>query len=790
MYKTFYEDLPVVPLRGLVVLPGELLNFDAGRAKSVKALEVAFNNDSLIFISAQKDARISEITTEDINTWGVVCRVRQLVRTPGDSMRVLVEGISRAEVVAYSFVEPYFSAALRCPNNIPLDPIKGEALRRRIRKLVKEYAQYSPKLNQDAIATIESMTDNGNYADAVANALIQKNEERQQLLEEADPAERMELLVLLLSKEIEVMRIDKRISLEVKKQVDKNQKEYYLREQIKAIRHELGEDEQKEADEFKLRMQKKKFPENVSERLKKEIARFSELPAGSHEAPMTRQYIECLLDLPWEEVSDDNVDIKNARKILDEDHFGLEKTKQRIIEHLAVANLTGKLNGQIICLVGPPGVGKTSISESIARALNRKFARMSLGGIKDESEIRGHRRTYIGAMPGRIIAAMRQAGTINPVLLFDEIDKLSNDYHGDPASAMLEVLDSAQNHAFRDHFLELPYDLSKVMFITTANGYDGIPRALRDRMEIIEVPSYLETEKLEIAKRHLLPQQLEKHGIKRSNLAISDTVMDCIISGYTSESGVRELSRMLAGICRKAACEIAEGRTRIKLTQQKLHEYLGQPKYRRDIVSKKSEIGLANGLAWTSVGGVTLEVETQVTDGQGQLQLTGMLGDVMQESAKAALTFVKAHLSDLNMPDDYLSSHNVHVHVPEGATPKDGPSAGITMATSMASAISGIPVKAGIAMTGEITLRGRVLPIGGLREKLLAATRAGLYTVIIPTQNRTDLEEISKEILDQVKIIFADDAMTVLEAALGFQHKKQSIERIHIASSERPSAVQ
>ena len=529
----------------------------------------------------------------------------------------------------------------------------------------------------------------------------------------------------------------------------------------------------------------------MQERLEKEIRRLEELPTGSHESPVARSYIECLLELPWSEKSDDNLDVANARRILEEDHYGLDKVKERVLEHIAVSRLTGKVNGQILCFVGPPGVGKTSISSSIARAVGRKFIRMSLGGIRDEAEIRGHRRTYIGAMPGRIIAAMRQAGTMNPVILFDEIDKLASDYRGDPASALLEVLDSAQNFAFRDHFVELPYDLSQVMFITTANSKDTIPRPLLDRMEVIDVPSYLEMEKVEIARRHLLPKQMEKHGLKKAMLTVPDQILPELIRNYTAEAGVRELERTLAAVCRKAACEIAEqGKSRIRLTKPRLTEYLGQPKYAHLAAEREDAVGMANGLAWTAVGGETLTIEAQVLRGSGQVQATGKLGDVMQESARAALTFVRAHAEELGIEEDFLSRSDLHVHVPEGAVPKDGPSAGITMMTAMASALTGIPVKAGVAMTGEITLRGHVLPIGGLREKLLAALRAGMHTAIIPAENRKDMEEVPEEVKGALHIVYASEAMAVLKAAL--RHMPAAERPVHIpaAKAGQPLAIQ
>jgi len=790
--NAIYEHIPVVPLRGLVVLPGELLHFDAGRQGSVKALTAAAEDGSLVFLTSQKDVRKNEVGRDDIYRIGTVCRIRQVLNLPGDAMRVLVHGICRARFTSLEHGE-YLTADAVQLDAPPYDETEAEALRRRLAKALGEYVALSTKLTADTAESVSRTEDAGAFADAVANVTLGKAEQRQHVLECFDVLDRLRETLTLVLGEIDVLRVDRRISQEVKRRVDKNQKEYYLREQIKAIRAELGETDQAEADLFLERLEKKDMPDALRETVKKEIDRFRELPAGSHEQPQMRNYIECMLDLPWTEQTQDDLDLAHARAVLDADHYGLEKVKDRIVEHLAVARLTGKVTGQILCFVGPPGVGKTSVSESIARALGRNFVRMSLGGVHDEAEIRGHRRTYIGAMPGRVIAAMRQAGSVNPVLLFDEIDKLTSDMRGDPASAMLEVLDSAQNHAFRDHFLEVPYDLSKVMFITTANSTDTIPRPLLDRMEVIEVPSYLENEKREIAKRHLLPRQMEKHGLKKSMLSIPDEVMRELIRGYTREAGVRSLERTLAKVCRKAACEIGEGKTRVRLTPQRMKEYLGPVRYLDVAAHKEDMAGVVNGLAWTSVGGELLEVEVQAVPGSGQVILTGKLGDVMQESARAALTFLKAHAEVLGIPMP-LDKRDIHVHVPEGAVPKDGPSAGVTIMTAIASALTGIPARADVAMTGEITLRGRVLPIGGLREKLLAAARAGMTKVIIPEENRKDLFEVPAEVRDALRIVFARDAMCVLAEALtrmpGGEEACAEVLPLHVPAHGRPGAIQ
>ena len=756
--------MPVVPLRGLIVLPGELLHFDAGRAESRRALAAAAREDGLVYISSQRDARKNEVTGEDLYDMGVICRVRQTLTLPGDTVRVLVQGIIRATAEEFQTGE-YMTALVRAAREIPAEAVAAEALRRRLAAALIDYTARAPRISPDALDAILRSDGAAQFTDAVANAVMTKTEQRQNVLEMLDVETRMKYALAAVLAETEILRIDRRIQQQVKQNIDKNQKEYFLREQMKVIRRELGEDAENEADTFLAALEKKSMPDAVKKALEREINRFRDLPGGSHEAPQMRNYIECMLELPWTEQTRDNLDLERAKKVLDEDHYGLEKVKQRIVEHIAVARLTGKINGQILCLVGPPGVGKTSIAHSVARALGRNFVRMSLGGIHDEAEIRGHRRTYIGAMPGRVIAAMRKAGTVNPLILFDEIDKLTSDLRGDPAAAMLEVLDSAQNFAFRDHFLEVDYDLSKVMFITTANALDTIPRPLLDRMEVIELSGYMEYEKLEIAKRHLLPKQLEKHGMKKGMLNIPDETMLTLIRSYTREAGVRELERVLAAVCRKAACEIGAGKKRVRMTPQRLGEYLGLARYTHNAAEKENAVGMVNGLAWTSAGGELLQVEAQVIPGGGHVILTGKLGEVMQESARAALTFIKAH-ADAYGIDIALGNRDIHVHVPEGAVPKDGPSAGITIMTAMASALTGAPVRAGVAMTGEITLRGHVLPIGGLREKLLAAVRAGITEVIVPEANRKDVAEVPALIREALTIHFVDSASKVLLLAL------------------------
>ena len=776
MKIALYKNIPVIPLRGLVVLPYSAMSFDVGREKSVLAAKAAMEGDGLVMLTSQHDAKQLEATKNNIYTCGCLCRIKGSEKLEGGSLRVLVSGQCRAKITAFIENDAYLCAEVESYENEA--PSAAESLSD-LRKLIEEKCeQYVSMIGNSQLKTTLSFigrsANDVEYAYRVANVFLLEPADRQTILEADSYTERAIELVNMLGREAEVIKIKQLIDNNVKQQIDKNQREYFLREQMKAVRKELGEDEQSEADEFRRRLGEKTFPDEIRKKLEKEIERFAMLPASSHETPSMRTYIDTLLSLPFTEMSEDDLDIDHARKVLDDDHYGLEKVKERILEFIAVAKLTGKVNGQIICFVGPPGVGKTSISSSIAKALGREFVRMSLGGIHDEAEIRGHRRTYIGAMPGRIIAAMRQAQTVNPVLLFDEIDKLGADsFHGDPAAAMLEVLDSAQNFEFRDHFLEMPYDLSKVLFITTANDRSGIPRPLLDRMEIIEVPSYLANEKVEIALRHLVPRQLEKNGFKKSMLSVPRESVSDIINGYTRESGVRSLERCIATVCRKAAVDIAGGKKRVTVTKKKVEEYLGAPRFTFDPADKEPQVGLVNGLAWTSVGGEMLTVEVAVLPGTGKVQLTGQLGNVMQESAQAAITCIRERAQMLELDSDFYGKTDIHIHLPEGAIPKDGPSAGITMFTAVTSALTGIPVRAGLAMTGEITLRGRVLPIGGLREKLLAAVRAGIDTVLIPEKNRKDLRDVPTDILDALNIICVNTADEVLEHALTARPEKR-----------------
>lgn len=763
--QKIYKNIPVIPLRGLVIFPGSQLHFDVGREKSLKALQASVQGDSFVFLVAQKEFNKLDASLEDVYSVGVVSKIQHALSLPDETCRVLAKGVARARLNKPVSDEPYLEAEVSLVEDEPIKPATAAAIRRKIMKSARQFAQYGG-VNSDMLLGVERIEDDGAFTDAAADFSVKETEERQEILEQLSVLERMKRVIGIIERETEYSRIDMEITEQVKKQIDSNQREYYLREKLRAVRKKLGEGEDSQADEYRERMEKKSLPPKVRAKLEQEINRMSMLPPGSHEAPGMMNYVECVLDLPWTEESGGEADIGRARAVLDEDHYGLKKVKERIVEYLAVGKLTGKINGQILCFVGPPGVGKTSICASIARALSKNFERMSLGGINDESEIRGHRRTYIGAMPGRIIAAMRRAGTVNPVILFDEIDKLSKDHRGDPAAAMLEALDSAQNFAFQDHFLELPYDLSRVMFLTTANGKETIPPPLLDRLEVIELEGYIETEKAQIARRHLIPKQIEKHGLRKSALTIPETVVYDIIRGYTSESGVRELERAIAAVCRKAACEFAGGKkSRITLTARKLESYLGRPKHINKAASG-GQVGVVNGLAWTAAGGTVLQIEAQPTPGSGRLEITGKLGEVMQESVKTALTFIRANAARLNIPENFLEKYDLHVHVPDGATPKDGPSAGITIATAIASALTGIPPRPLTAMTGEITLRGRILAVGGLREKLLAAVRAGVHTVIIPEDNRADLDDVPEQIRAALNIVMLKDGWSVLEAAL------------------------
>ncbi len=762
--------LPLLPLRGLTVFPFMTLYFDVGRQKSIKALEEAMINDQLIFLVAQKDASSDSPDVDDIYSIGTISKVKQLLKLQGDTIRVLVEGISRAEIKNVVQKEPFFSVEVLEPEtDEKFDTNEIEALKRRLVSMFEGYVKLSGKVSPDAALTVSDIDNISQISDIIANNIPLKLEQKQQILSEFHPLRRIEKLLQILYQETEILEIEKDINSKVRKQIDKVQKEYYLREQMKAIQTELGDKEgvTGEVEEYKSRIQEAGFPEDVEKKVLKELDRLLKTPQGSAEGSVIRTYIDWIFDLPWSKTTDEIIDLGFAEEVLDQDHYGLIKVKERIIEYLAVQKLKNSLKGPILCLVGPPGVGKTSIAKSIAKALNRNYVRISLGGVKDESEIRGHRRTYVGSMPGRIIAALKQAGSNNPLILLDEIDKMSSDFRGDPASAMLEVLDSEQNFAFRDHYLELPFSLSNVLFLTTANSLDTVPRPLLDRMEVLELSSYTEEDKANIAMKYLLPKQIELHGLTSRNLKIDEETIRDVINFYTKEAGVRNLEREIGAICRKVAKAIvSENRRTITISRSNLDKYLGIKKFRFDYANEHDEIGIATGLAWTSVGGVTLSIEVNIMPGNGKLELTGHLGDVMKESAKAAISFIRSVCKELKISEDFYEKNDIHIHVPEGATPKDGPSAGITLATAMVSALSGVPVDRKVAMTGEITLRGRVLPIGGLKEKVLAAHRAGIETVIIPIDNKKDIDDIPENVRKSLKFICASDMKTVLKNAL------------------------
>ena len=758
--------MPVVPLRGMAVLPGEVIHVDIGRPKTLHAIEQAVTGDGFALFCAQMDPKPTEIDEKDFEHTGTVCKLRQVFKIQGDTIRLLVIGVRRARIRAIRDTEPCFRAEVEyLPETEPTGNL-ADALRRKLTEAFEAYARRQSRLTAEQRENVLRTEGFGAFTDAIGRHGAVKLADKQALIAETDATERAYTLLALLERESAVLDLEKTIAGKVKAAVDANQRDFVLREQLKAVKEELGEAEEDIAKEYRARMEKKTFPESVKAKLEKEITRFETLPRGSHEQPMMQSYIECILDLPWTETTEDNLDLNHAREVLDSGHYGMEKIKKRILEMLAVQKLTGNPQGQILCLVGPPGVGKTSIASAIAEAMGRKFVRMSLGGVHDESEIRGHRRTYIGAQPGRVIEAMRHAGTVNPLLLFDEIDKLSAGVNGDPSAAMLEVLDSAQNSTFADHFLEIPYDLSRCILMTTANDAGAIPGPLRDRMEMIEVPGYLFSEKTEIAKRHLLPRQMRKNGVTKSRIRLEDKALERLIDGYTREAGVRQLERELGSVCRKVACELVEGKKRVTVSVNKLTEWLGPVKFRRETAAATPRVGEVTGLAWTSVGGETLDIEVAVMPGKGVLQLTGQLGDVMQESARAALTYIRAHAAEYGIPDKLFETRDVHIHVPEGAIPKDGPSAGIAIMTALTSALSGVPTRAGIAMTGEITLIGHVLPIGGLREKLLAAVQAGIQRVLLPEKNRESLFDVPEGIKEKLDIRFVSEAAEVLRLAL------------------------
>lgn len=767
--KSKGRRFPLLPLRGLLVYPSMVLHLDVGREKSVRALEKAMVEDNLILLCSQSEVNIEEPGQEDIFRVGTVANVRQMLKLPNGTIRVLVEGVERAEIIHYTDNEDYYEVMAReLPEQEDVDQ-ESDALMRSVLSQFEHYITLSKKVTPETLAAVSDIEEPGRLADVITSHLALKIKDKQEILETVDVSKRLEKLLDILNNEREVLELERKISQRVKKQMEKTQKEYYLREQMKAIQKELGEKEGRagEADELRAKMEEKQLPERVQEKILKEIDRLEKMPASSAEGSVIRNYVDWLLGLPWSESTEDDLDIRKAEEVLDADHYGLEKPKERVLEYLAVQKLVKGLKGPILCLVGPPGVGKTSLARSIARSLNRKFVRISLGGVRDEAEIRGHRRTYVGAMPGRIIQGMKTAGSINPVFLLDEIDKMAADFRGDPSAALLEVLDPEQNNTFSDHFVELPFDLSNVMFVTTANVVHNIPRPLLDRMEMLFIPGYTELEKLQIASRYLLPKQRKNHGLEEEQLSIKDDTLLKIVREYTRESGVRNLEQQIAALCRKAAKQIvSEEKERVSILPEELKDYLGAAKFRYGMAELEDQIGTVTGLAWTEVGGDTLLIEVTVVQGSGKLTLTGQLGDVMKESAQAAFSYTRSKAEELGLAPDFHEKNDIHIHIPEGAIPKDGPSAGITIATALISALTKRYVSKHVAMTGEITLRGRVLPIGGLKEKSLAAHRAGYKKILMPKDNERDLKDIPESVRNDVEFVPVSHMDQVLKHAL------------------------
>ena len=762
--------IPALALRGLVIFPGMLLQFDVGRRKSILALEKAMEENQLIFLVAQRDLSDNDPTGDQIFSVGVVAKIKQVIRRSDEGVRLFAEGLYRAEISSIASENPFFLMNLNRLETMSSRPTRrSEALIRYTQNLFEQFIQNYSHIPPDIVIGVVQKKDCGELADYIASNIMFDFEEKQTILEELRPVRRLEKLANFLKKETQVLSIESQISEKAKEQIDRNQREYFLREQMKAISYELGEDDdpQQEADDLRDRIEKLGLPKLQHDKLVKECDRLSKMPEGSHEGSVIVSYLETCLELPWNTASREHIDLKRAKKVLDRDHYGLDKVKERILEILAVKKLSPDIRGQIICLVGPPGVGKTSIAHSIAEAIGRKYVRVSLGGVRDESDIIGHRRTYIGSMPGRIINALKQAGTNNPLILLDEIDKMGNNFRGDPSSALLEVLDSEQNTAFYDHYIDMPFDLSSVLFITTANDASAIPEPLYDRMDVITLGSYTHLEKFNIAVKHLIPKQLKKNGIRPAQLRIAPSTVHKLIDGYTREAGVRALERQLASLCRKCAKYFVEDpKARIVVTPKKLAELLGPEKYKDENAGRQDMVGLVNGLAWTSVGGTLLPIEVAVMDGSGKLELTGSLGDVMKESARTAISCIRTRASTLGISHDFYTKYDIHIHAPEGAIPKDGPSAGTAMATAITSALTNIPVRHDVAMTGEITLLGRVLPIGGLKEKTMAAYRSGIRTVIIPADNVSDLEEIDSAVKNSIQFKPVEKIDQVLRIAL------------------------
>lgn len=788
-YKTEKKTLPLIPLRGLSIFPHMVIHFDVGRGTSISALDEAMLDDSNVILCTQKDAKIDKPEVDDFYHLGTVVKIKQMLKLPGGTIRVLVEGINRGKIENIVQTKPHFIADISEliyeddkseedkseEDKAEVDrfeeekDINLEAAQRLVISDFEEYLSYSDKISSDILVTIGDIENPGRLADMISSYIYLKTEDNQKILEALDLYDRLEILHVILTEEIEVLKIEDKINQRVKGQINKVQKEHYLREQIKAIQKELGQDEDSiaESEEYEMKIKKLKLPKDINDKVLKEVGRLKKISSHSPETGVIRTYLDWIIDLPWNKETKEKIDLKRSRDILNEDHYGLKEVKERILEFIAIRKLTDSMKGPIICLVGPPGVGKTSIAKSISRSLNRKFVRMSFGGVRDEAEIRGHRRTYIGSMPGSIINQLKKAKSKNPVFLFDEIDKIANDYRGDPASALLEVLDPEQNSTFTDHYLDIPFDLSKILFLTTANTTESIPAPLLDRMEVIRISGYTEEEKLQIALNYLIPKQLKEHGLKEENLELSEVALKIVISNYTKEAGVRNLERNIANICRKAAKRIVEEDIEtVRIHKGNLSNYLGAKKFRFDTLVEKNQVGVANGLAWTRVGGETLSIEVNTMKGTGKIQLTGKLGDVMKESAMAGISYIRANSDKLGIETDFYKNMDIHIHVPEGAIPKDGPSAGITIATAVVSELTNRPINREVAMTGEITLRGRVLPIGGLKEKALAANRMGIKKIILSHENEKDLDEIPDKVRKKIDFVLVKSMEEVLENAL------------------------
>ncbi|RFB64832.1 endopeptidase La [Bacillus thuringiensis] len=761
--------VPLLPLRGVLVYPTMVLHLDVGRDKSIQALEQAAMDENIIFLAMQKEMNIDDPKEDDIYSVGTVAKVKQMLKLPNGTLRVLVEGLHRAEVIEFIEEENIVQVSIKTVTEEVEDDLEEKALMRTLLEHFEQYIKVSKKVSNETFATVADVEEPGRLADLIASHLPIKTKQKQEILEIVSVKERLHTLISIIQDEQELLSLEKKIGQKVKRSMERTQKEYFLREQMKAIQTELGDKEGKggEVEELREKIEQSGMPEETMKAALKELDRYEKLPVSSAESGVIRNYIDWLLALPWTEATEDIIDLAHSEEILNNDHYGLEKVKERVLEYLAVQKLTNSLKGPILCLVGPPGVGKTSLARSIATSLNRNFVRVSLGGVRDESEIRGHRRTYVGAMPGRIIQGMKKAKTVNPVFLLDEIDKMSNDFRGDPSAALLEVLDPEQNHNFSDHYIEEPYDLSKVMFVATANTLSSIPGPLLDRMEIISIAGYTELEKVHIAREHLLPKQLKEHGLRKGNLQVRDEALLEIIRYYTREAGVRTLERQIAKVCRKVAKIIVTAeRKRIVVTEKKIVDLLGKHIFRYGQAEKTDQVGMATGLAYTAAGGDTLAIEVSVAPGKGKLILTGKLGDVMKESAQAAFSYIRSRAEELQIDPNFHEKNDIHIHVPEGAVPKDGPSAGITMATALISALTGIPVSKEVGMTGEITLRGRVLPIGGLKEKTLSAHRAGLTKIILPAENEKDLDDIPESVKENLTFVLASHLDEVLEHAL------------------------